>query len=63
MNVVTMPNMPLGPSAWVRMWQWKAQMPGVLFGPRKSFVTCTSVLNRWPGATMSVSSVYGAGTG
>ena len=26
-------------------------MPGVLFGPRKSDVTCTSVVNRWPGAT------------
>ena len=46
MNVVTMPNMPFGPSACVRMWQWNAQMPGVLFGPRKSDVTCTSVVNR-----------------
>ena len=38
MKVVTMPSMPFGPSAWVRMWQWNAQIPGVLFGPRNSAV-------------------------
>jgi hypothetical protein len=57
MSVVTIPNMPFGPSAWVSMWQWNAQMPGVLFGPRKSDVTWTRVVNRWPGAIDSVSRV------
>jgi len=28
MSAVTMPNMPLGPSAWLSMWQWKAHTPG-----------------------------------
>ena len=27
-SAVTMPNMPCSLSAWVRMWQWKAQTPG-----------------------------------
>jgi hypothetical protein len=27
-SAVTMPNMPCSLSAWLRMWQWKAQIPG-----------------------------------
>ena len=41
MKAVTMPNMPLSDSAWVRMWQWNAHTPG--------FVACTSTEYRSPG--------------
>ena len=47
MRAVTMPNIPLGPSAWVRMWQWKAHTPGN--------VGFTTTVYRSPGATLSVS--------
>jgi hypothetical protein len=46
---VTMPNMPSGDSAWLRMWQWKAQVPGSVARTRTSM--------RWPGATGMVSAV------
>ena len=37
-KTVTMPNMPLTDSAWDRMWQWNAHVPG--------FVACTSTVYR-----------------
>src|SRR5664279_1114139 len=46
-SVLTMPNMPLVPSTWGRMWQWKAHTPGVLAVIRTS--------QRSPGLTPSVS--------
>ena len=47
MRVLTMPNMPLWPSAWGRMWQWNAQIPGVVALIRTS--------QRSPGLTPRVS--------
>ena len=44
---VTMPNMPCLLSAWLRMWQWKAQTPGSSGSAMQS--------TRWPGAMLTVS--------
>ena len=50
-RAVTMPNMPWGPSAWLRMWQCQTHVP--------TSVACTSTVTRWPGATSTVSSISG----
>ena len=50
-SAVTIPNIPVGPSACGRMWQWKAHVPG--------FVQCTIVSHRSPGAMLSVSHFHG----
>ena len=46
-----MPNMPCSLSAWLRMWQWNAQIPGS--------VASTMISKRWPGAMLSVSHIVG----
>jgi pimeloyl-ACP methyl ester carboxylesterase len=48
-SAVTIPNMPSGPSTWLRMWQWNAHTPGL--------VACTSRSKRDPGAITSVSAM------
>ncbi len=53
-SAVTMPNIPSSLSAWLRMWQWKAQTPGS--------VASTSASKRWPGAMLRVSHLYGWGS-
>src|SRR3954451_1266804 len=54
-KAVTIPNMPWSLSAWGRMWQWKAQVPGLL--------QLTTTSHRSPGAMLRVSHFHGAGTG
>src|SRR5207237_9795017 len=54
-SAVTMPNMPCIDSACGRMWQWNAQVPGLLH------FTMTS--QRSPGATLRVTTFHGAATG
>src|SRR5437867_2744043 len=55
MSAVTIPNMPVWPSACPRMWQWNAH------APTASAVTIAS--HRSPGATFRVSHLNGAGSG
>ena len=55
MSAVTMPNIPFGVSAWGRMWQWNAHVPGL----SASIITS----HRSPGATFSVSHFQGMGWG
>jgi hypothetical protein len=52
-SAVTIPYIPCSDSAWGRMWQWNAQVPGL--------VAFTITSHRSPGAMLSVSHFQGAG--
>src|SRR5579872_216401 len=54
-RALNIPNMPSGPSAWERMWQWNAHVPGLS--------ASTMASHRSKGAMVSVSHRNGWGSG